>query len=642
MKMNFKYAKSSLALALGLSLAGCQTVTPLAVLGPSLPTNNNAPGAATQAAAPVAQPIPEITPIGMSEMPKVELASTVAQNVADGQLKFAIRWPERAARSVQIIPTSANSLRVRIYRASDNVELANELFDRPAAPQQYWDHTLNRWVTPPNVISKSYSLTKDVAYKVEVMVYAEAKASVTAGSTAIAFTATPADVTLSANQTQSLSLTLSALYTPVVTPASYAIGSGASLTINGSGFGTDSSLIKLLYKTSNSDSGTNFSSNIATVSNNVISFTLPNSFSGSGNLYVSRDGVDATSSISLTAIQNLSLSNAGFKQASLNVSPWTNFNIGVAGATYSIVPTATAWVGGSYTQLDNATYSVQVFDKTSGSTDITSTAVNGSVVTLPSGKKKYQIKVASGNVNNTLDVQGAIVGNWPASVATVSVSPYYLPNYGLAADGLTNITSTVDLGSAQLQAPDVNANLTSADIDWTFGADGTGNVMVDTNPQDGITGNKVAFKASSNVTGTVPITGRLKGAPSNSFQFNANVVKINAIGLQESLNWGPWSDSAATASLAVNSNLRLRIGAYTLSDGLVVSLSDQDRQKLSPWSGSTVQWGFLNNGTNAYVTKSDGYYTETTVTGKATGTPTVRVRYQNEANVFGTIVITVP
>lgn len=643
MKMNFKYAQSSLALALGLSLAGCQTVTPLAVLGPSSSATSN-PGVTSQVAAPVTQQIPEITPIGMSEIPKVELASTVTQ-AESGQLKFAIRWPERAERTTQVIPTSANTLRVRIYRASDSVDVVNELFARPAAPQQYYDYTQNKYVTPPNVVSKSYSLAKDTAYKVEVKVYAEAAASVTAGSTAIAYTATPADVTLSASQTQNLALTLSALYTPVIATSSYAVGSGASLTIAGSGFGTDSNLVKLTYKTSNTDSGTDYSANITSVTNNAITFTVPsNSFYSSGNLYVSRDGVDASGSIALYPISNLNVPNTGFKQANLNQAPW-NINMAIAGATYSVVPTANGYIGNSYTQFDNATYSIQVLDKTTNATgvDVTSQLVSGGIITFPNSAKKYTIKAVSGNVNGTLDVQSGTLSGWPTSVATISVAPYYLPNFGVDGEG-NPLSNSVDLTGVSLTAPDATVNLSKDDIDWSYG--GNANVAIDTTtsqpwPRENPSNTKVIFKATSSATGTVPVTGSLKGAPANTFSFNANVVKLQGMGLQgygSATSWN-WTN-LATASLPTNGTLDVRIGSYTLSDGQVVSLANTDREKLSPYNNSTVTWSLQNN-TNG-SSQSPMNYAQTTVTaGGTAGTPTIRMKYNPETTLFGTIVITV-
>lgn len=594
--------KIGLSAALAAGLLGCQAHLPLTIQPQSQPATETA-------AAPS---------VSNGVLPQVNIAQSSAQ------ITINIKWPER---QIQAIPTSANSLRIRIYSGQE--DLVNDVIGREQGP----------------TIKRSYNLKKGVTYSVEVKVYRESSDAVKADTgnllVPIASTQNAPTVTGLQDATQSLAVTLTPLYQPTVEADHIGGGTRSTLSISGGTFGTDKSQITLWYKYGSNDwDKTDLTAKILSVADGKITFEMP-SANGSGDLLVYRDGILATGALRLTPMTGMDVSLAALKSKYEQVEQtWqTNYYV-PTGCAFPMPATPYGWTN-VRVDIPNATYSAQVIDADNGNA-VVAGAWNAATrkFTLPANHH-YRVKYVSGDyATNYYDVYGATLNFGADPVNPVLVAPYSLPKLSTRVN-----PDSVDLsGSHYLQKADYT-QLPLERADFTWGFDIPGQVIVDTSSQS-----PVRFKTpnKSVPAGRVAVTGTLNMDTSKQINFNADVLRLQGYTLAYLDDWqynpiDPTNQWVAVqgGSLTVpkNKQIQIRIMSYTLTNGSspsTLTLSDSDRYNLPQiWEGTdenlfTVSTnGWNNNVYNAIVN-----------TGGNSGTATVRVYHPDEPTVIGSVQLT--
>lgn len=595
-----------------------------------------------QAIAPTVRP-PQVTqptsvataiqPAAAEGLPQVVATTTSKADEAMGSIRLSIKWPVQE-RSTQAIPASANTVRVRIYTvdasSSAQTDAFNELIARPTGTQ--WDSATQQNV-PVAFSSASYMLKKNTPYYVEVKVYAELKASVVGGSTAIAFTSTPSLVNLTANQTQDLALTLTALYQPTLATATYAAGGGANFEIAGTGFGTDAAKIKVYYKLAENNLQ---AMTVVSVSDTKIVATMLDQ-SQLGDLVVTRDGVTATIAsgpVKVQGVYNLDLPYGSmWKQGNYDNSVNTYNYFVEAGRQLSLNPTG-SWGG---TWYDLATYSVSVTNITGGgNTNVSASTFAGGKLTLPDGKFKVVVNSGSRSSSNFYVTSGVM--GWP-SLAAIQVSPYYLPGIndtsGLTSVSLAdaNLTSANDGGTT---------NFAYNDFNWTYAP--TGVTSLDTNASNASNAKFKAFNNSVLGTATTSIIGTLKYDSSRTVTIPVKVARITGMNMAYSTNYGGTWTAGSTLSVNVGQDVDYRVNSFVLSDGTTLALDNNARNNLgSYWDPitQTTVTGLQYSSVDESVASIQSGGSTGRFRAAAAGSTTVRLNHWKQNTVFGTLGVTV-
>ncbi|HBN09592.1 MAG TPA: hypothetical protein DD435_13390 [Cyanobacteria bacterium UBA8530] len=544
-----------------------------------------------------------LPPVSAGNLPQIDLLSK------SGQVSLSIKWPER---TIQAIPTSANAVRIKIF--SEQGELVNDVIGREEGAS----------------VTRSYNLKKGVTYSVEAKAYRESsnavKADTTDALTAIAFTQNAAVVSVNQDETKPLSITLTPLYQPILTPAAYAAGAGAQIQINGDGFGTNPAEI-VAYCTNvadppNAQTWERTNLEIATMSNSVITATVPVG-AWDGKVVVKRDGVVATNSgtnqVLFALVNSVSLhpdlallkySNSTAKYYAPKDVPFT---LPVDAQTNAIGITS------------DFVKSVSV--KNANNQDVTGAVYSNGQFTLPS-EGKYSIKYSSGNANASLDVYGATL-NWSAFAPEplLTAVPYYISN-ALNYNWNSN-SGLLPLIDYTLTSGADTVYLEGTDFNWTYSPSGV--VALDANY--GYQSNKVRFKGGQ-AAGTSQVTGTLKYDQSKAFVSAFENVKVSSLDVMSDTNKGVWPENLVSLpegglTLSVGQTVRFKLATLSLTDGNSLTPDWTFNQGLV-WSSKKLD-GSSGSAVVGVVPENDVGFA--LITAKVAGTVEIQLRYTSETDV---------
>lgn len=596
-----KILKLGAAILAGSTLLGCQMGSLVPTGLPKAPTT---PSTLESSAGALDSALP-----AEADLPQVELIPQPSADQAQGAVSIAIKWPERP-RSIQAIPLSANSMRIRITPAAGGEDLYNDLIGRSdslASPDPYNPQA-------PQPMVRKYILKKDVAYQIAVSVYKEQPQAVTESSTAIAFTETPAEVTLSANETQAVKLVLKALYTPTLAEAAYGAGGGATLTVAGSGFGTSASQIRAEW-VQNQWNKVNLE--VVEVTDTAVKLRMPENNNGYGTLNLYRDGVKANAAgTTLAVVSNLEM-------PSENVLPLKrsdqNFDTFYALEDQSFLLTLNRADGRTF---DHLVQTVKVKNNETQQ-DVTGSVFANGQFTLPKGS--YTVTFTSGTATKAITLEAGTV-TWAADPSPFVVTPYYVTDY-LTANHLPLA------GYYLLTKGGQSVPFKKSDFTWTF--DPPGVVVQD--PDYQWEENSFRFKATA-TPGAATIRGTLRYDPNRVIQAAVTNAKISAFNLQQASDvnaYEPtWSNLAEPTTIAIprNQQVRIRVRSVKLTTNTTKIVSGD-------WTfRDRLEWTSLLQGTqdpgddvaSVEVSQTNNSQTEAVITAVQEGTVTVRLIHEGD------------
>ncbi|GEM_PF-5772707 len=610
-----KILKLGTALFAGTILLGCQVGSLVPTGLPKSPASSVTAAPKTETNVPSAAVLPQVE---VTTQPATDPALTPTHS----EIMIAIKWPERPL-SIQAIPLSANSLRVRISAVDGGEDLYNELIGRNDAIATPDPNNPN---IAPQAIVRKYMLKKDVPYEIEVKVYKENVASVTEASEAIAFTENPEAITLGAGETQAVKLVLKALYTPTAVEATYGAGSGATVVIQGSGFGTSKSLIKAEWVKSDWDKS---NLEVLSVTDTAVTLKMPNVTWGAGPLNIYRDGVKANGTVALHAVNNFDFPADDVLKIKRATTPADTF-YAIAGHAFPL--TLNRADGKNFTNL---VYSVKVKNNETMQ-DVTATVLNDGQFTLPDGK--YTVTFTSGALTKDITIETGTL-TW-VSNPTFVVAPYYIPGI-LSANKIVLTEYYLTLYGQQ------QALFNKSDFTW--GITPAGRVMAD--PDQQWEQNNYSFKAAA-TAGTATVTGMLRFDTTQTIQATVTNVRIDAINLQQTSNWDNWMPTwstltpGASLSLNVGDKMRLRVNSLALTNtttknNLANDWTLRDKLEWETFLPDSAEPGSGDEVLSAAKTQSQDSQTDVTLTANAVGSVTLRAYHKDDPTKFRDVTIQV-
>ncbi len=589
------------ALLASTTLLGCQMASLVPTAQQSPPSSGHQAGASD---------LREVAPAS-GILPEVEVIAPPAAEQAQAAVTIAVKWPDRP-QSLQAIPWSANSLRVRITPRAGGEVVYDDLIGRPGPGDAYY----------AQVISRQYMLKKDVAYQVEVAVYRERVADVTASSEAIASTRPPAEVTLGANENKALKLVLDPHYVPTMADASYAAGSDAIVTLTGSGFGTDPTLLQVEWARSTWD---RVPLEIVQVTDTALQVKMPDSGWNwySGPLTIHRDGIKASGNATLTHLYYFD--QPGGDQ--LKVKDNSQLFCVLADRPFRFDVNRSN--GQTITHL---AHTLKV-TKRETQEDVTAAVFKDGKYTLPEGS--YLFTLTSGKLTNSFEVDAGTFTWSTAAVPSLTVSPYYI-----SADYLTpknpNYMQGVNLAGYSLTVPGGSAYFAPYDFDWSYGTPGIAAVNLghwDLNYRR-------LWVTPTQTAGSTTMTGTLRFDRSKTINFTVHNVKIAGFNLDTSTNPEQWN-TAWTGALTepvivpLGGQARVRVKSVSLTNGSTKSVFTDSvfGDKLS-WSsrlpGTMESAEGMVGLTKTYSYHSSNSYTDLVITGEAPGVAEIQVEHVDD------------
>lgn len=391
---------------------------------------------------------------------------------------------------------------------------------------------------------------------------------------------------------------------PMIDPLIFgASGRNGTITLSGSHFGTDASLIKAIFVPS--AYGGQFPLDVIQASDGQLTLKLNgNMATGAGKIKVYVDGVGANQ-VDFTVVDDINVDTSGIlaNTTYANNASLTTLYV-LKDATFSVPLTGMVY-GASQTSVASVSATVTAKDKSGA--DYPLTVVNGAF-SLPQGY--YDLTFSSGDLKKTFACESMALQFNAPSISTVKISKLMISGYQQQSD--VTLPGML-VGNGQNKAQQVY--LRGTDFQWAYSVPG-----VTQRQGEGTSDNwadqqaKATFLTGMNL-GTTHVTATLKFDPTKTFGFD--VANVGPDGLVA-------SPAAASLRAADVATLSLQVH---LSDGTLLDPTTLD----SSWNGK-FEWSSSDPNvatvvrrpqSNTWSSAENGFGL---VTGVGLGTTTINVK----------------